>query len=290
MSLFSIQPKTVLVVLFMLAVVVVMASLQYRAVSNLRSVEETRVLVSDIQSNVLTLRRNEKDFLARKDDEYRDKFAKNHDVIHSNMQKLRSDLQQNDVEVSRTDELIEILAAYNEKFLSMVELQREIGLNHRDGLHGRLQDDIRQVENILQALRHDRLIKDMLTLRGQEKDFMLRKDIEYVENFDVAMTTMRSDLSKAYLDPRVKQDIATALTSYERHFKALASAAYQMGFSSNDGLHGEMRNIIHKGEDVLEQLRQDVLQLESSAGNRMLVQIIAFAIVLTIFMTILIRL
>jgi len=61
----SIDRKTVLIVLFMVAVITVMAALQYRSVNNYQSLGEMRSLASDIQSNVLTLRRNEKDFFAR---------------------------------------------------------------------------------------------------------------------------------------------------------------------------------------------------------------------------------
>ena len=45
----------------------------------------------------------------------------------------------------------------------------------------------------------------------------------------------------AYLDQRAKRDISTALIVHERDFKALAPATPERGFSSNDGLHGEMR-------------------------------------------------
>lgn len=290
MSLLSARRKTVLVALFIFAVIAMMATLQYRAVDDHRSVEELRVLVSDIQSNVLTLRRNEKDFLARKDLEYRQRFGKNYQRIQANIQALRSGLQKQDVENTRTDQLIEILDTYKTKFLAMADLQEEIGLNYQDGTYGRLWTAIRQVEDMLQLLRHDQLIKDMLMLRREEKDFMLRKDIEYVEKFDADMVVMQSDLANAYLDPRIKQQIAAALTAYERHFKVLVAATHRMGFNSNHGLHGEMRKTIHEGEAVLEELRKDVLGLESSTGNRMLVQIIASAVVLTIFMGVLIRL
>jgi hypothetical protein len=63
-----------------------------------------------------------------------------------------------------------------------------------------------------------------------------------------------------------------------------------MGFSSNDGLHGEMRSGIHQGERLLGELRQDLLLKESSAGSSMINQIIAFAVVLTLLISALIRL
>ena len=105
MSLLSIERKTVFVALLIFVSIVVMATLQYRAVSNYRSLVQIRVLVSDIQSNMLTLRRNEKDFLARKDLRYRQKFVDNYNVIQANVQGLRSGLQENDIEDTKTNQL-----------------------------------------------------------------------------------------------------------------------------------------------------------------------------------------
>jgi len=291
MSLLSIERKTVFVALLIFVSIVVMATLQYRAVSNYRSLGQIRVLVSDIQSNMLTLRRNEKDFLARKDLRYRQKFVDNHNVIQTNVQGLRSGLQENDIEDTKTNQLAEILDTYKSRFLAMVELQKEIGFNHQDGLYGRLRDAIHQVEDILIAQRKDQLIKDMLMLRRREKDFMLRNDIEYNRKFDKDMAVMQSDLSKVYLNQRVKKEISTALAAYEKGFKALVSATQQMGFSSKDGLHGEMRKSIHQSEGILNELRRDTFLLEGRAGNYMIDQIIAIAIaiVLILFMSGLIR-
>ena len=182
MSLLSIERKTVFVTLLVFVGIAVMAALQYRAVSNYRSLGQIRVLVSDIQSNMLTLRRNEKDFVIQKDLQYRQKFVDNHNVIQANVQALRSGLQENTIEDTKTNQLAEILDTYKNRFLAMVELQKEIGFNHQDGLYGKLRDAIHQVEDILVAQRQDQLSKDMLMLRRREKDFMLRNDIEYIKN------------------------------------------------------------------------------------------------------------
>ncbi len=285
MSLLSIERKTVFVALLIFVSIVVMATLQYRAISNYRSLGQIRVLVSDIQSNMLTLRRNEKDFVIRKDLQYRQKFVDNHNMIQANVQALRSGLQENAIEDTKTNQLAEILDTYKNRFLAMVELQKEIGFNHQDGLYGRLRDAIHQVEDILVAQRQGQLSKDMLMLRRREKDFMLRNDIEYIKKFDEDMAVMQSDLSRAYLNQRVKKEISTALAAYEKDFKALVSATQQMGFSSKEGLHGEIRKGIHQSEGILNELREDTFLLESRAGSYMINQIVAIAIALILFMS-----
>ena len=293
MSLLSVNRRTAfLTVLAVVGIVsiILMATLQYRAMSDYRLLGEVRVLVSDIQTNVLTLRRNEKDFLARKDLQYRQRFVDNFDLLQANLRELSSGLQKSGVDDTKVKQFDAIIETYKGRFLQIVELQKAIGLDHEDGFYGRLRREIHQVEEILRLLRQDQLMKDMLMLRRQEKDFMLRNDAKYIDRFDKDMVVMRSDLSHAYLDQRAKRDISTALIAYERDFKALASATREMGFSSNDGLHGEMRSGIHQGERLLGELRQDLLLKESSAGSSMINQIIAFAVVLTLLISALIRL
>jgi methyl-accepting chemotaxis protein len=293
MSLLSVNRRTAfLTVLAVVGIVsiILMATLQYRAMSDYRLLGEVRVLVSDIQTNVLTLRRNEKDFLARKDLQYRQRFVDNFDLLQANVRELSSGLQKSGVDDTKVKQFDAIIETYKGRFLQIVELQKAIGLDHEDGFYGRLRREIHQVEEILRLLRQDQLMKDMLMLRRQEKDFMLRNDAKYIDRFDKDMVVMRSDLSHAYLDQRAKRDISTALIAYERDFKALASATREMGFSSNDGLHGEMRSGIHQGERLLGELRQDLLLKESSAGSSMINQIIAFAVVLTLLISALIRL
>lgn len=290
MSLMSIERKTVIVGLLTLAAVIVMSVLQYRAMTDYQLLGQLRLLVSDIESNISTLRRNEKDFLARKSPLYQRRFAENFGVIQENVRQLRSGLEGQSIENAKLDRLDETLDAYKNRFLGMVKLQQQIGFDHQQGLYGSMRAAIHHAEDILQAMQQNRLLKDMLMLRRHEKDFMLRNDINYSGKFDDDMAVMRTDLSIAYLHHGVKKEIQTALDAYEKDFKALVSATQQMGFSSQEGLHGQMRSSIHESGQILEELRHSLLSLESDSGSYMINQIIAFALVLTLLVSTLIRL
>lgn len=287
MSFFTIRRKTVILALIAVASILIMVALQYRAVNDYRLTGEIRVLVSDIESNMLTLRRNEKDFLARKDLQYSRKFMDNYQVTRQNVQVLRSELHEIDIENQSVNHLTEILEAYEKRFLALVELQKTIGLNHQDGLYGRLRDSIHKVEKLLATYGQDKLNKDMLMLRRHEKDFMLRHDIAYMGRFDEDMAVMKADLSKAHLYPQVRSAITTALTAYERDVKALVSATQEMGLTSDEGVHGEMRESAHQSEAILNKLRKSTLTLEGDAGSEMIEQLIALAgIVLVLILSV----
>jgi methyl-accepting chemotaxis protein len=290
MSLLSTERKTLLVGLLTLVGVIVMATLQYRAISDYQLLGQLRLLVSDVESNIPTLRRNEKDFLARKNPLYQRRFTENFGVIQANIKELRSGLEGQSVGDAEIDRLGKTLDTYQKQFLTMANLQQEIGFNHQEGLYGSMRAAIHRAEDILQALQQYRLLTDMLMLRRHEKDFMLRNDIKYSEKFDTDMAIMQTDLSNAYLHHGARTEIQTALATYEKDFKALVSATRQMGFSDDEGLHKQMHSSIQEAEDTLEVLRQTLLSRESDSGSYMINQIIAFAVVLTLFISTLIRL
>jgi len=288
----TIRNTTFLAVLTVIGVgaIVATAMMQYHAIIDYRMLGEAKVLVSDIQADILTLRRNEKDFLTQKDTVYRQRFEQNHELTLANVSELRATLRHHGADEQKIEELTQVLTDYRERFFAIVALQEQIGLHHEDGLYGTFREAIHEVEEILGALRQYQLMKDMLMLRRQEKDFMLRKDVKYLDKFSQDLKLMRADLSRAYLGHRARRVIASALTTYERDFKALAAASEQIGFNSHEGLHGQMRHRIQQGEDILGELRQEVLSLENKAGSHMINQLIISAVVLTIMVGTLIRL
>lgn len=284
MSIQSINLKTVTITLFMCVAIAVMSFLHYRAVTKYSSLGQTRVLVGDLYANMLTLRRNEKDFLTRKDLQYSQKFLDNYKKTIEHLQVLRSRLHENDIDDIQLNLLAKNFDSYKNRFIALVELQKEIGLSHQDGLNGSMRDAIHQVEDLLTARQHNQLNKDMLMLRRREKDFMLRNDIKYIGKFNEDMAEMQLDLSRAHLHPEVKRRISTALATYEVDFKALASATQKKGFSSDEGLQGEMRRSAHEAERILEELRQEALLLIGHAGSYVITQIAVFAAVLILLM------
>lgn len=275
--------------LLALAGIVGVGILQYYTVIKHQSLLEIPMLVSDVQSDMLTLRRNEKDFLARKELLYRQKFTDTYQLMQQKLQSLISELQQAGIDNGMTKRLSENLDRYQQKFNALVELQTRIGFNHEQGLYGSLRDAIHQVEELLRVERQYQLGQEMLMLRRHEKDFMLRLDLSYVEKFDKEMTQLQTDLPRAYMAPEVKSRIDSALAAYEKDFKALVAAMQQMGLNSDDGLQGEMRDSIHQVEEMLSELRKQTMLLVDDAGSTTLMQIMGFALVLIVLVVVLIR-
>jgi methyl-accepting chemotaxis protein len=257
---FSIKFKLTFVAVLAGVGMLVMAMLQFSAMRNLEDLEKARHLAANIESNMLMLRRNEKDFLARKDLKYREKFITNAQIMQDNIQRLQAALVDNGIDSSLSVELEGVTSDYQQQFLTLVDLQRRVGLHPKDGLYGSLRNAVHQAEELIKALQDDRLAKDMLMLRRREKDFMLRMDLKYLEKFNKDLAVFHSDLDSSDHPHDVKQNIAAGMDRYQQDFRALVAAEQEKGLSSKLGLHGALRSTIHKSEEILAQLNEQAKQ------------------------------
>lgn len=82
-----------------------------------------------LEADVLQLRRHEKDFLARKDPTYLDKFNQSFSTMNEHAQSLRTHLDKFDIDVSSLDTFLEQTALYQRQFDALVKDQTRVGLD-----------------------------------------------------------------------------------------------------------------------------------------------------------------
>jgi len=209
--------------------------------------------IGDIESDVLELRRNEKDFLARKDLKYLDKFNKKVIQIKSTLSTLKSSFVKNNNKTTEVDQLTKVLVDYNSHFKALVESQKRIGLNPKDGLYGELRIAVHDVEALLGSNDY-KLLSNMLQLRRNEKDFMLRLDEKYLTRWQDNAAIFSDNINESSLDSAVKTQITEYLSAYQTAFENLVSAQKEMGLNSSSGIQGAMRTTVHKVDDLTAKL------------------------------------
>ena len=220
--------------------------------------QQTRYLVKTLEADMLMLRRNEKDFLARRQLKYRDRFNTNFEHLTADLEQLQSQLKSLDENPGIAGDLQQIFKAYQDSFLRLVALQQRMGLDPKSGLTGQLRDAVHQVESLVGEQGLDRLMKDMLMLRRREKDFMLRNQLKYRDKFDRDLQVFAGDLAASRLDADTRSRIESLMQVYADAFHKYVQAAGDKGLSSDQGLHGEMRAAIHQSEQALRDLDQEI--------------------------------
>jgi len=236
--------------ILVVAMLLMLVLLNFSVGSLERDIKTART-IGDLESHVLTLRRHEKDFLARKDVKYLDRFNSTVEQLNTDFSILEKVARENGEETLTVSQLRKVIKEYSNDFQAIVAQQKNIGLDPKDALYGKLRNAVHDVE-VLLGDNNDRLVANMLQLRRNEKDFMLRLDEKYLTQWQENAAKFSLDLQNSFLSNKV--EVIEKISIYQSSFEALVSAQKILGVDENSGLQGQMRRTIHKVDELTEKL------------------------------------
>jgi len=283
----SIKNKFTAASVLVFASIVGILIIEQSTTTKIKNYEILEVAITRIEADMLYLRRNEKDFLSRNDMKYKDKFEKNYQKLNGNLEKLKQSLLEIGFDEQAAKSLDSSFKDYLTAFNNLVVVQQKIGLNPKDGLYGSLRQAVHNAETRINQANQQTLRADMLQLRRNEKDFMLRLDEKYVEKFNKNITVFSNSLAASDLDFSLKNDIANDMKSYQASFESLVASAKEKGLSSSSGYRGEMRAKVHIAETQLNTLFGQLSELiKTEVGDidrfLMVMRIIGFILALVV--------
>jgi len=265
---FTIKQKFIAASTFILILIVSILLINQFTVSDIKKYDAVQLAITKVQGNMLMLRRNEKDFLAQKSLQYKDKFDQNFLVIETSIAQLKQSTAQIDLDKSRSDLLHTAILNYKTAFHDLVKEQKNIGLNPKDGLYGALRNAVHKAESDIKKTGEQLHRANMLQLRRNEKDFMLRLNEKYVTKFSKSMAIFQQGINDSALSDEKKENILHNMIDYEKKFISLVKASKLKGLNSNTGLQGEMSNKVHEAEEMLNELNTQLNEVvESEVGN-----------------------
>lgn len=222
---------------------IMMLSLQMYSVNTMKDLLVGVETADEIDKSVLQLRRNEKDFLARKDVKYIGKFKDVIIHITDESEILKNTFNQFGLPISEIENFERIILEYQTAFVELNEQQRIIGYTNTQGLQGKLNNS---AQNLSQAINANDYIalSQLLALRQIENHFMLNND----ENALEAMNNAADNASA------LKNDHKSALNDYLETFTALFETKKEFGLNQKLGLLGNLRKTVHSTEEVLKKI------------------------------------
>jgi methyl-accepting chemotaxis protein len=244
--------------------------------------DEIRLNIEQANSGMLLLRRREKDFLARVDLKYEGEFNNDHAALITTVQHLTSNMARYDMDSGSAVKLADILNQYQAAFLGLISVQKNIGLNEKDGLYGSLRTAVHNAEDELKELSDYKLTSMMLTLRRNEKDFMLRENIKYLTKLDDNLAKMRAAIVESSYSSDVKDKLQGYLDIYERDFHALVDGYSEKGLSSKEGLRGKMRDTVHQTETFLAEMVESVNAVAAAKVSELHATVTALSVAIII--------
>lgn len=212
------------------------------------------LIKEELTSDVLNLRKHEKDFFARKDLKYGDKFSKSVAHMKDNIVQLESSMASQELESSHVDALTNLVSNYGTIFSQLVNLQTEIGLDAKSGFYGSLRASVHEIEGLAIEAEQYEILFNLLMLRRNEKDFMLRRDEKYLKKFESNYSKFNNALDKH--QPSTIDDMKNKIARYRSDFNNLTEKEIELGLNANSGLLGELRKTIHQAEESFDSLTQ----------------------------------
>ncbi|MCO4786219.1 MAG: HAMP domain-containing protein [Marinomonas atlantica] len=246
--------NTAVVVLAML----VLATSFLVAENSLKDLIVGKELAQKQELNMLLLRRHEKDFLARGDVKYVERFNETLQLTMGQQQKL--DRMFVDLDINSTDftELANLFGQYGDNFKELVAAKQAMGLTPEDGLNGNLRSAVHEIETSLNELDKAEMLVTMLQLRRYEKDFMLRLDMKYPKRFASKISILNNQIQTAQIDDQTKNTLIKLSSTYQKSFTNYVEQQQRIGLSSDQGILGKMRNTIHQTESKLQLMGQSM--------------------------------
>ena len=249
-----------------------------------QEISRAQIDVERARSGMLMLRRHEKDFLARQDLKYQDKFQTSYTELQAVLATLEKEVIQLELDSSLVKRLKQVLGDYQASFMKLVETQKIIGLNPKDGSYGNLRKAVHGVEDRLKEFKDDHLLAMMLTLRRNEKDFMLRYDLKYLKKFDDNLAAFEQTISNSGYPQQTREELLQLVSAYKRDFHALVDAEQIKGLNSKEGIRGEMRDTVHKSEQAFDQLAtvtEETLEQRSASTAQLIDALLLILLIAT---------
>jgi methyl-accepting chemotaxis protein len=214
--------------LSLLAILVLLGTSTYFAHTT-KTLSSALTQLGQLEVTLLNLRRNEKDFLLRKDEKYLTKFNANADVFIQKRQELETTLEA--ANVSLPNQLDKELKDYRDAFTNLVAAYTVLGLTPNDGIMGQ---------------------------------FTIEIDKEKQSDLTLSLI----DLEKAVLTGSDLDIELSGLASLDSISQEVLAQRALIGFKYNQGLLGDTRSRSHSVESYFKTFNQTVHDaLEQAIGT-----------------------
>ncbi|MGF1730061.1 methyl-accepting chemotaxis protein [Photobacterium kasasachensis] len=239
------------------------------------------------KADLLKLRRHEKDFLARLDAKYIEEFNTDQIALSDRIVRVQTILSQySSQHGSSFDYVLEVLDQYSTQFNEITDQSVLIGLTMENGLRGNINNAANEAEEKILATGDEQLYRMLLTLRRNEKDFIITKNTDHLGYFNNNIDTLQQAIKEKSYSRAEQRGLRRSLIMYQMMFEELVDGYTTIGLSHTEGLYGELRKKVHVVEAEIDRLE---LALIDDINHQQYQEKLTLAIsgaAITLFMTI----
>ena len=145
------------------------------------------------------------------------------------------------------EQLLQLRESYNLTLDLLQKKIRERGFKNY-GLEGKM----RQYVHFLEEIDIDKVL--VLQLRRHEKDFFLRKDMDYKSKLHQTAEKLKRKIVDSKIDDIQKEKFITYVNDYEKLFDVIVNLEKEIGFDNKSGIRGQMSAIYDKIDTEVQNL------------------------------------
>lgn len=200
-----------------------------------------------------------------------DFFFEHHGFVSSELDSLKKLKILDDV--LAIDTVQRVLAGLNKHVKELTLLFKERGFKDF-GLEGSLREAIHDVES--STYPYSKV--DMLMLRRHEKDFFLRKDLKYLQEFLDRILVFEQSVEQNPQEEN-KNVILEDIRSYHANFESLVEAENKIGLKETSGIKGIINNDLLELKASIRSLRSLIKERSATFRQRSAVVLLVVLIV-----------
>jgi len=229
--------------------------------------------VKQLEITLLNLRRNEKDFLLRRDTKYLDKFQTNYTLFETELSVLEAELTALNIIVPSAATLPTSMQDYHRSMIALVNSYQALGLNPEQGLLKRLDNGYKRL--LQTADRYNRNLLITTDLAQTAKMYALQGKQAYYLDYQAKV---------ALYDQQLALDFGSSYTDFRATMAEIITQYNTIGDTPEVGLRGEMRGYSHQVErifkDVSQQLNDEIAKQQQQTMTIILVAVFIVIIAL----------
>ncbi|MGF1700393.1 methyl-accepting chemotaxis protein [Photobacterium makurazakiensis] len=286
-SLHTIKAKLLLTTVLLVSTMIAFGAFEALSFKKLEQLQSAVQETVHSNSDLLTLRRHEKDFLARLDPKYIEQFNQQQIQLSLRLKNIKALLAQyNDSNNAKFDSLLLSLDKYSTQFNIIADQTILLGLTPQEGLRGNIRNAANDAEEKILITGNELLYRMLLTLRRNEKDFLITKNSDHIASFNNNIESLTSALSNSELTVREQKTIRRSIIMYQMMFDELAEGFTTIGLTYNVGLYGELRSNVQAVERDIEQLEKSIINSIQEEQQSEKVALLVGGVLLTLLMVI----
>ncbi|WP_261883079.1 methyl-accepting chemotaxis protein [Vibrio pelagius] len=273
----SIRSKFILINITLFISVFVYAVYEQMSLDRLESLE--RAANENLRSSVdlLMLRRHEKDFLARKEQKYAERFDTTAVTLDQRLLDLNQTLISHELNLSdNTSKITQAIESYEYQFRQIVQQVNAIeNPNPSVGLIAALEKRRTELKHAVE--KEANLALELALLELVEKDF------HYLAHTN-DQTSLAFDGALDVFTPYAQNTEATkqAYLNYRSAVEKLLIANTRLGLTEDLGLKGELRRTVHQAEEAINSVQLEINNAisQASADTKNTLHLFGFAIII----------